>query len=215
MRAARKGFRLPAPGLPIIDAMRAERELIEKSRGGDAAAFGRLVRRYEERIFRLAKHVCAGLSAEAEDVYQETFLTAFQKIRGFRGDADLGTWLYRIASNLCLMRRRKKSREPFVPLLDRPHDHDDAPAHQYRDWSPTPEEASRKKELVAHVTKALAKLPVEYRLAVTLRDVEGLSNEEAAKVLGIGVAAVKSRVHRGRLFLRDEFERTFGGRTKR
>ena len=113
------------------------------------------------------------------------------------------------------MRRRKKGREPLVPLLDRPHDHDDAPARQYRDWSPTPEEAARKNELIEHVTKALAKLPVEYRLVVTLRDVEGLSNEAAAKVLGLGVAAVKSRLHRGRLFLRDEFERSFRAESRR
>ena len=190
--------------------MADERDLIERSRGGDAAAFSRLIGRYEDRIFRLAKHVCAGLPAEADDVYQETFLTAFKTLKSFRGDSDLGTWLYRIASNLCLMRRRKKGREPFVPLLDQEHDHDDAPARQYRDRTPTPEEASRKKELVEHVARALAKLPVEYRLAVTLRDVEGLSNEEAAKILGIGLAAVKSRLHRGRLFLRDEFERDFG-----
>jgi RNA polymerase sigma-70 factor (ECF subfamily) len=195
--------------------MTPERDLIERSRNGDAAAFGRLVARYEDKIYRLAKHVCAGLSSEADDVYQETFLTAFKKIRGFRGDADLGTWLYRIASNLCLMRRRKKSREPFVPLLDRPHDHEGEHAREFRDWSPTPEEVSRKKELVESVTKALAKLPVEYRLVVTLRDVEGLSNEEAAKVLGIGLAAVKSRLHRGRLFLRDEFERSFGAKARK
>jgi RNA polymerase sigma-70 factor (ECF subfamily) len=195
--------------------MPLERELIERSRNGDANAFGRLIARYEDRIYRLAKHVCAGVPAEADDVYQETFLTAFKKLRAFRGDSELGTWLYRIASNLCLMRRRKKSREPFVPLLDRPHDHDGAPAHQFRDWSPTPEQASGKKELVDQVTKALAKLPVEYRLVVTLRDVEGLSNKETAKVLGIGVAAVKSRLHRGRLFLRDEFERAFGAGPKR
>src|ERR1039458_5540011 len=105
--------------------MTPERELIEKSRGGDAAAFGRLVGRYEDRIHRLAKNVCAGLPAEADDVYQETFITAFKKLKGFRGDSDLSTWLYRIASNICFMRHRKKKREPFVPLLDRPHDHDE------------------------------------------------------------------------------------------
>ena len=190
--------------------MMMERDLIEQSRNGDAEAFSRLIARYEDRIFRLAKHVCVGLSADADDVYQETFLTAFKKLKSFRGDAELGTWLYRIASNLCLMRRRKKKSEPFVPLLDRPHDHGDAPAHQFRDWLPTPEEAASKKELVRKVSGALAKLPMDYRLVVTLRDVEGLSAEETAKILKLSVAAVKSRLHRGRLFLRDEFERAFG-----
>lgn len=191
--------------------MTPERELIEKSRGGDADAFGRLVGRYEDRIYRLAKSVCAGLPAEADDVYQETFITAFKKLGGFRGDSDLSTWLYRIASNICFMRHRKKKREPFVPLLDRPHDHDEnGKAHQFRDWEPTPEEVAGKKELVEHVSKALSALPVDYRLVLTLRDVEGLSNEKTAEILNLSVAAVKSRLHRGRLFLRDRFERSFG-----
>ena len=192
--------------------MITERVLIERSRSGDAQAFSRLVGRYEDRIYRLAKHVCVGLPAEADDVYQDTFLTAFKKLKSFRGDSELGTWLYRIASNLCLMRRRKKSSEPFVPLLDRPHDHDDGEAHQFRDWSPTPEEAANKKELIEKVTGALAKLPMDYRLVLTLRDVEGLSTAETAKILKLSAAAVKSRLHRGRLFLRDEFERAFGAK---
>ncbi|OGR95804.1 MAG: hypothetical protein A2V88_13905 [Elusimicrobia bacterium RBG_16_66_12] len=195
--------------------MIAERDLIERSRSGDVQAFSRLIGRYEDRIYRLAKHVCVGLPAEADDVYQDTFLTAFKKLKSFRGDSELGTWLYRIASNLCLMRRRKKSSEPFVPLLDSPHDHDDGAAHQFRDWSTTPEEAANKKELVEKVTGALAKLPMDYRLVLTLRDVEGLSTAETAKILKLSVAAVKSRLHRGRLFLRDEFERAFGAKESR
>lgn len=193
--------------------MTQEADLIEKSRAGDAAAFGRLVGRYEDRIYRLAKSVCAGLPAEAEDVYQETFITAFKKLKGFRGDSDLSTWLYRIASNICFMRHRRKKREPFVPLLDRPHGHDeDGAARQVRDWEPTPDEIAGKKELADQVGRALAALPVDYRLVVTLRDIEGLSNEETARILKLSVAAVKSRLHRGRLFLRDRFESSFGVR---
>lgn len=197
--------------------MPSERDLIELSRNGDAAAFTALIGRYEDRIFRLARHVCAGLPSDADDVYQETFLTAFKKLKSFRRDSDLGTWLYRIASNLCFMRYRKKKSEPFVPLLDRPHEHEHAEgaALKIPDGGPTPEEAARKKELLAAVGSALARLPVEYRLVVVLRDVEGLSNEEAAKVLKLGVAAVKSRLHRGRMFLRDEFARAQApGRTR-
>lgn len=193
--------------------MTGERALIEKSRQGDAEAFGRLVRKYEDRIYRLAKSVCVALPAEADDVYQDTFVTAFKKLPGFRGDADLGTWLYRIAANLCFMRHRKKKSEPFVPLLDKPHDHDEAAGrHEFRDWEPTPEEIAGKRELSEHVARALGELPMEYRLVLTLRDVEGLSNEKTAEILGLSVAAVKSRLHRGRLFLRDRFEKSFGGR---
>ncbi|MFI5349185.1 MAG: RNA polymerase sigma factor [Elusimicrobiota bacterium] len=194
--------------------MPSEKDLIALSRAGDAGAFGTLIARYEDRIYRLAKHVCSGLPSEADDVYQETFLTAFQKLKNFREDSDLGTWLYRIASNLCFMRYRKKKSEPFVPLLDRPHDHErgEGAALLIRDKAPTPEEAARKKELVAAVGSALARLPVEYRLVVVLRDVEGMSNEEAAKILKMSVAAIKSRLHRGRMYLRDEFERAFSSK---
>lgn len=187
-----------------------ERRLIERSKKGDAEAFGELVRAHEDKIFRLAKSVCAGLPAEADDVYQETFLTAFKKIGGFRESSSLSTWLYRIAANLCFMRFRKKKSEPFVPLLDEPRPGGEH-AREFRDWEPTPEEAARKAELRDAVAKALGELPVEYRLVLTLRDVEELSNEETAKVLGISVAAVKSRLHRGRLYLRDRFEAGMGG----
>ncbi|MBI3564405.1 MAG: sigma-70 family RNA polymerase sigma factor [Elusimicrobia bacterium] len=197
--------------------MPSEKELIERSRNGDADAFTALIARYEDKIYRLARNVCAGMPSDADDVYQETFVTAFQKLKSFRSDSDLGTWLYRIASNLCFMRYRKKKSEPFVPLLDRPHSHEEGegPALRVPDKAPTPEEHARKKELTAAVAGALARLPVDYRLVVVLRDVEGLSAEETAKVLKLSVAAVKSRLHRGRLFLRDEFEKAFAPGGKR
>ncbi|MBI5240978.1 MAG: sigma-70 family RNA polymerase sigma factor [Elusimicrobia bacterium] len=184
--------------------MASEAELIARSKGGDPEAFSELISRYEDRIFNLAHKVCAGLPAEAEDVYQETFLTAFKKLPKFRADSDLGTWLYRIASNLCWMRFRKKKAEPVVPILDRPHSHEEGP--QFRDWSGGPEELSRKKALREAVEAALAALAVEYRLVLVLRDIEGRSGEETAEVLGISLAAVKSRLHRARLFLRDRLD---------
>ncbi|MCX5794859.1 MAG: sigma-70 family RNA polymerase sigma factor [Elusimicrobia bacterium] len=191
--------------------MEPEAELIARSKKGDGKAFSALVSRYEDRIFNLAHKVCAGMPAEAEDVYQETFLTAFKKLSLFREDSNLGTWLYRIASNLCWMRLRKKRAEPVVPILDHPHHHDDEPdpssGDQFRDWSDGPEELSRKKALRQAVEAALADLPVDYRLVVVLRDIEGLSAEETAKVMKLSVAAVKSRLHRGRLFLRDRLDK--------
>jgi len=188
-----------------------EAELIARSKKGDGKAFSSLISRYENRIFNLAHKVCAGMPAEAEDVYQETFLTAFKKLSDFREDSNMGTWLYRIASNLCWMRFRKKRSEPVVPILDHPHQHDDEPdastGTQFRDWSDGPEELARKKALREAVEAALADLPVDYRLVVVLRDIERLSNEETAKVMKLSVAAVKSRLHRGRLFLRDRLDK--------
>ncbi|MFH2201930.1 MAG: sigma-70 family RNA polymerase sigma factor [Elusimicrobiota bacterium] len=185
-----------------------ESALIAASKNGDPGAFGKLIRRHEDKIFRLAQSVCAGMPAEADGVYQETFLTAFKGIRKFRGASGLGTWLYRIASNLCWMRYRKKKRQPFVRVLDGPR----GPVREFQDWGASPEEAAKKKELGEAVAKALAALPVEYRLVLTLRDIEELSNKETAKILKISVAAVKSRLHRGRLFLREKLDAYFRGR---
>jgi len=191
--------------------MEPEAELIARSKKGDGKSFSSLVARYEDRIFNLAHKVCAGMPAEAEDVYQETFLTAFKKMPHFREDSNLGTWLYRIASNLCWMRFRKKRGEPVVPLLDHPHyrDEDGEPGSGpiFRDWSDGPEELSRKKALREAVEAALGDLPVDYRLVVVLRDIQGLSSEETAQVMKLSVAAVKSRLHRGRLFLRDRLDK--------
>lgn len=182
--------------------MISERRLIERSRRGDAEAFGLLVRKYEDRIFRLAKSVCSRLPSEADDVSQETFLTAFKKLDTFREEAELGTWLYRIASNLCLMKRRAKGRERTVPLEDRTRAPSGEAEPQYPDRQLTPEERAGKKELVEQVGRALSALAPDYRMVVTLRDIEGLSNERTAEVLDLSVAAVKSRLHRGRLALK-------------
>jgi len=191
--------------------MESESDLIIKSKQGNSDAFSSLISRYEDKIFNLAHKVCAGMPAEAEDVYQETFLTAFKKLPHFRADSNLGTWLYRIASNLCWMRFRKTRGEPVVPILDRthPHDEDGNSDHSplWRDWSDGPEELARKKALREAVEAALGDLPIDYRLIVVLRDIQGLSNEETAQVMKLSVAAVKSRLHRGRLFLRDRLDK--------
>lgn len=187
--------------------------LVIKASDGDALAFDALVRGHQDAIYRMARHVCAAAPGEVDDVFQDTFLTAFKKLKQFRGDADLKTWLYRIASNLCLMRYRKKAARPEVPMLDRPDDEGNVVPADFPEAAPALEEAARRKEITDAVASSLAELPVDYRLVLTLRDVEGLSAEETAKILKLSVPAVKSRLHRGRLFLRDRFQARFAEET--
>lgn len=169
----------------------SEQDLIARSNAGDGVAFGTLVRRYDDRMYRMVRSVCVSAPAEADDVYQDTFLTAYKKLSTFQGRSELGTWLYRVAANLCFMRLRAKKTRPTASLGD-----------ATPDGAGGPEEAVRKKELSEAVTAALTSLAPEHRLAVVLRDVEGLSAAETARTLKISIPAVKSRLHRGRLALK-------------
>ncbi len=171
-----------------------EIDLIEKARTGDTASFEALVKKYQEKIYGLANYVCLGLKSEADDVYQETFISAFKNIAKFKGNSGFGTWLYRIAANNCWMKFRKKKAEKLVSLED---------VRGLEDIAQVDDLA--KKELSESITKALSKLSVDYRLAVTLADIQGLSMEEAAKVLKITVPAFKTRLFRARAALKKGF----------
>ncbi|MFA5975251.1 MAG: sigma-70 family RNA polymerase sigma factor [Elusimicrobiota bacterium] len=184
-----------------------ESELIRRSQAGDREAFAELIRWYGDPIFRLARQVCAQAPAEADGVHQDTFVTALEKIQQFQNRSQLGTWLYRIAANLCLMRLRSKHRSAAVSLDASLQDSDQGPASfqdHLKDPAPDPVAAAKRRELQEAVIHALEALPADYRLVVTLRDIQGLSTEETAVQLQLSEAAVKSRLHRGRLFLREK-----------
>ncbi len=165
-----------------------EKELVEKAKKGDIGSFEALISHYRDKIYNIAGYVCLGAPSEIDDVYQETFLTAFKKIKNFRGNSNLGTWLYRIAANNCWMRFRKKKMENLISI--------DQVAHL------ASHNENIKKELSHDVLKALSELSVDYRLAITLVDIEGMSMSEAAKILKISVGALKSRLFRARNILR-------------
>ena len=187
--------------------MPSEQELIERSRAGDREAFAELIRQYGDRIYRLAQQVCARASAEADGVHQETFVTALEKIQQFENRSALGTWLYRIAANLCFMRLRNKHHSATQSLDTWSEKHGSlagAPLDSLKDPSLGPAAAASRKELQEAVVQALEALPSDYRLVLTLRDIQGMSAEETATSLNLSVAAVKSRLHRGRLFLREK-----------
>ena len=186
----------------------AELTLVERLRGGDPAALETLMEHYADRVYRLV-HGITENAADAEEVVQDVFLTVFRKIHTFEGRAALGSWIYRIATNTALIKRRGRRADREVPLdLPFPAFLPDGhragnPAFLRTDWSQTPEADLLSKETREILHRAIADLPQQYRAVVVLRDVQGLSNEEVADVVGESVPCVKSRLHRARMVLRE------------
>lgn len=182
----------------------SDETLAADAAAGDESAFETLVVRYQQRVYRLACRLTT--ETEAPDLLQETFLQAYRHLRSFRHESRFGTWLYRIATNICLMHRRKQARRPAEPLdAFLPH-FDERGAH-----AGTPDElqtAARADELLDRqalaekARDAINRLPDLYREAFVLRDLEDMSTAEVAAVLGLDAAAVRQRVHRARLMLR-------------
>ena len=196
--------------------MRTETEatLIDRLRGGDTAALERLMEQFAPRVHRLAYGITRN-EADAEEVVQDVFLSLFRKIEAFEGRAALGTWIYRITVNAALIKRRGKRVELEVLLEDHlPTFREDGHREGDRalllaDWSETPEEELLSNETRRAVRRMIASLPDRYRVVLMLRDMEGLSNEETAKILDDSVASVKSRLHRARMALREQVTRSF------
>jgi RNA polymerase sigma-70 factor (ECF subfamily) len=189
----------------------SDSDLLEAARDGDYAAFEKLVRRFRDRVYRLARGMTAD-DAEAEEVVQDTFLSIFRRLAAFRGDSTVSSWIYRVAANAALMRLRRQRRKPHLSLEDtRPDFTDDGTRYieEPGEWARQPDEQLLDRELGKRIETAIGELPEKYRLVLLLRDVEGLSNEEAANTLGVTVPTVKSRLHRSRLFVRDELETYF------
>src|SRR5262245_9174911 len=191
--------------------------LIERLRAHDAAALEALMERHRSRVYRVAFGITRNHS-EAEEVVQDVFLTLFRKIDTFEGRAALGTWLYRVAANAALIKRRGKrgqlepSLEEYLPTFrDDGHRAGDR-ALLLADWSSTPESELLSGEAREILDRALDRLPEHYRALLVLRDVEELSNEEVAETLGESVSSVKSRLHRARMALREVLTRQLAAR---
>lgn len=174
--------------------------LVEHVLAGDRTAFETLVRRHERRVFRVALAVL-GNTEDAEEAMQDAFLKAFRHLDQFRKEARFSTWLTRIAVNQAIEKR--KTRKNYVPL-DEAETVDAAfQPKRYEPWRSNPEEQYGKQEIHQMVERAIASLPDIYREAFVLRDIEGLTAEEAAGALGATVAALKSRLLRARLMMRE------------
>jgi RNA polymerase sigma-70 factor, ECF subfamily len=189
-------------------------ELVSHLQGGDISVFEEIVRRYERKVFSLARSLTHNES-DAQDALQETFLSVFRKIRSFRSQAGLSTWIYRIAVNAALMTVRKRRRHDAasVPFDDYMPKFDDS-GHRVTvvpDWPTRADDLLMQKELAAFLRQSIRALDPEYRTVFVLRDQEGLSNEEVAEILKLSVPAVKSRLHRARLFLRERIKRFWYG----
>lgn len=188
--------------------MDTDAPLVERARSGDMSAFGQLVGKYEKRILRLARNITQN-QEDAEDVLQEVFLKAYTHLEGFEGNSKFYTWLVRIGVNESLMKLRKRKTGREVSL-DEPVDlGQDEVVREVAVWDNTPESKYSQEELRGILNEAIQDLSPIYRTVFTLRDVEELSTEETAEALDLSVAAVKSRLLRARLQLREKLTRKF------
>src|SRR5271156_2266287 len=185
--------RTPLPSTVVKDD---EGSLVAAAKGGDITAFETLVGRYERKIFRLAQNITQN-KEDAEDVMQEAFLKSYQHLGEFQGNSRFYTWLVRIAVNQALMKLRK--RRPNQVSLD----------GEVEDWGPSPEERYKQAELGTILSSTIAELEPAFRIVFQLRDIEELSTEETAEALGLSIPAVKSRLLRARLKLRQKLNRYF------
>lgn len=189
--------------------------LVSRAAAGDEGAFEDLVRRHQDRVYRLARRLTSD-DAETADVLQDTFLQVFRHLGEFRGEARFSTWLYRVAVNAALMRRRARARRPadsldeYLPRFDDQGRHAATPA-ELRVVSRV-EERLDLETLAARARAGVARLPDIYRDAFVLRDLEELPTAEVASVLGIAPAAVRQRVHRARLMLRGYLSKVSEGK---
>ena len=185
-----------------------ELALVRAAKAGDISAFEQLVKRYDRSIFRLAQHITQNRE-DAEDVVQEAFLKAYQHLPGFQEQSKFYTWLVRIAVNESLMKLRRRRADKTVSLDQEIETEDNSMPREVADWSPNPEQVYGQAELNAILAKTIGGLPGGFRTVFVLRDIEGLSTEETAEALQLSVPAVKSRLLRARLQLRERLNRYF------
>lgn len=182
--------------------------LVDQARGGDLEAFSELVRRYERRVYRTARHIVQN-DEDAEDVLQEAMLKAFEHLDSFQGNSKFYTWLVRIAVNESLMKLRKRKSDRTVSLDESIETDEEPIVREIAVWEDNPEQRYSQTELREILDKAIDSLKPIFRTVFILRDVEELSTEETAEILGLSIAAVKSRLLRARLQLRERLTRTF------
>jgi RNA polymerase sigma-70 factor (ECF subfamily) len=192
----------------VNEPISAELALVRAAKAGDVSAFEQLVRRYDRNVFRIAQHITQNRE-DAEDVVQDAFLKAYGNLKNFQEQSKFYTWLVRIAVNEALMRLRRRRPERMVSLDEDVKTEEDSMPREVADWSPNPEQQYSQEELRDILQRTIQGLPSSFRTVFVLRDVEGLSTEETAEALGLSIPAVKSRLLRARLQLRERLNKYF------
>jgi RNA polymerase sigma-70 factor, ECF subfamily len=194
----------PSSVAPVFD----EAALVARAKAGDMEAFSDLVQHYDRRVFRMAKQITQN-DDDAEDVLQESFLKAYSHLDDFQGNSKFYTWLVRIAVNEALMKLRKRRSDRTVPLDDPIDTGEDSVAREIAVWEDNPEQKYSREEMATILDQAVQSLKPAYRTVFILRDIEEMSIEETAEALNLSISAVKSRLLRARLQLREKLTRQF------
>ncbi len=185
-------------------------ELIEKINSGKQELFERLVIRHEQKLYNFGFRMC-GDASDAEDLVQETFLNTFKYLKSFRFETKFKNWLYRVASSICIKKRRKSNHTPERELsLDEfiPREGEHMPT-EIPNWASLPLANVLNEELSHTIKEAILSLPKKYRLVIVLRDIEGFSTLETSEILNLTSSNIKVRLHRARLFLREQLKNYF------
>lgn len=186
----------------------SDEELVERVKAGDSEAFPQLVKKYNRRILRVGRNITNN-DEDAEDVLQETFMKAYTHLNTFQGNSKFYTWLVRIAMNEALMKLRKRKGDKIVSLDEQLDTGEDTITREIAVWEGNPEDRFSQEELRSILDKTVTSLPESFRSVFMLRDVEELSTEETAEILNLSIPAVKSRLLRARLQLREKLTRVF------
>jgi len=186
----------------------SEMALVQAAKKGDLEAFSELVKRYDRNVFRIAQHITHN-EEDAQDVVQDAFLKAYQNLEQFQGNSKFYTWLVRIAVNEALMKLRRRRSDKTVSIDEDVETEEGSMPREVADWSPNPEQLYGQSELSDILKKTIQGLPPGFRTVFVLRDVEGLSTEETAEMLSLSIPAVKSRLLRARLQLRERLSKYF------
>jgi len=203
---------MPSPAVHTTPEL--DQEYLTRAQDGDREAFARIVRHYENMVYSFSFKVCRNREY-AEETLQDTFVNVYRKLKQFDGKSKFSTWIYSIVANNCLMKRRRSRLEASSVSLDAHGDLEHGPVPEkggagvqplLLSRSSSPLETAIRSELRERLDAAIQKLPVDFRLVFLLRDIEGRTAAETAKIMNLTIPAVKSRLRRARVFLREQLD---------